>query len=498
MAPPESLLLVGSVLLLASVIASKTSGRLGVPALLLFLVIGMLAGSEGPGRIEFDDLRLAQSLGVLALALILFAGGADTDWRLVRPTLWEAVALSTLGVLATAVTLAALLHVLLQYSFLQALLLGAIVSSTDAAAVFAVLRSKRVGLRGRLKPLLELESGSNDPMAVFLTLAMIGVLMEGALNLGAIAVGFVLQMAVGGAAGYGIGKGMVWFANRVRLEYEGLYPVLTLALVLFTYGVTATVGGNGFLAVYIAGLVMGNSDFIHKRSIVRVHDGLAWLMQIVMFLALGLLVFPSRLLTVAVPGLATAALLMFVARPAGVFLALLPSRMPLAEKAMVAWVGLRGAVPIVLAMFPLLGGVPGADHLFNLVFFVVLTSVLLQGMSIPAAARWLGVDVGVERQPVPPDVTAVANASATVKEIRIPPGSTTAGKRVFDLALPPGALVVLLRRGEHVMIPDGGTAIEEGDVVLFLADERAHAAIQVLVEGGGDRTDRPTAPGADV
>jgi cell volume regulation protein A len=327
---------------------------------------------------------------------------------------------------------------------------------------------------------------------------MIGVLMEGALNLGAIAVGFVLQMAVGGAAGYGIGKGMVWFANRVRLEYEGLYPVLTLALVLFTYGVTATVGGNGFLAVYIAGLVMGNSDFIHKRSIVRFHDGLAWLMQIVMFLALGLLVFPSRLLTVAVPGLVTAALLMFVARPAGVFLALLPSRMPLAEKAMVAWVGLRGAVPIVLAMFPLLGGVPGADHLFNLVFFVVLTSVLLQGMSIPAAARWLGVDVEVERQPVPPDVTAVANASATVKEIRIPPGSTTAGKRVFDLALPPGALVVLLRRGEHVMIPDGGTAIEEGDVVLFLADERAHAAIQALVEGGGDRTDRPTAPGADV
>jgi cell volume regulation protein A len=494
MPPIETLLLVASVLLLASVIGSKTSGRLGVPALLLFVVIGMLAGSEGPGGIEFDDPRLAQSLGVLALALILFAGGADTEWRSVRPTLWEALALSTIGVFATAFTLAALQHLLLGSVFVPALLLGVIVSSTDAAAVFAVLRSKNVGLRGRLKPLLELESGSNDPMAVFLTLTMIGIVMEGGLSLGSIAVGFVLQMVVGAAAGYGIGKGMVWFANRLRLEYEGLYPVLTLAFVLFTYGVTATVGGNGFLAVYIAGLVMGNSDFIHKRSIIRFHDGLAWLMQIVMFLALGLLVFPSRLLTVAVPGLATAALLMLVARPVGVFLVLLPSRMPLAEKVMVAWVGLRGAVPIVLATFPLLSGVPGADDLFNLVFFVVLTSVLLQGTSIPAVARWLGVDIAVERRPLPADVTAVATANAVVKEIRIPSGSTTAGKRLLDLGLPAGALVILLRRGEQVVVPDGGTVIEEGDVVVLLADEPAHAAIRPLMEGIDQRADRRTGP----
>lgn len=493
MAPSEHLLLVASVLLLVSIIASKTSGSLGVPAVVLFLVIGMMAGSEGPGGIAFDDPGFAQTLGVLALALILFAGGADTDWRSVRPAVWQALALSTLGVFATAVTLAALLHVLLQYPFLEALLLGAIVSSTDAAAVFAVLRSKHVGLRGRLKPLLELESGSNDPMAVFLTVAVIRLLMEPALNAGAIAIAFVLQMAVGAAAGYGIGKGMVWVANRVRLEYEGLYPVLTLALVLFTYGATATIGGNGFLAVYLAGLVMGNSDFIHKRSIVRFHDGLAWLMQIVMFLALGLLVFPSRLFTVAASGLVTAALLMFVARPIGVFLALVPSKMPLAEKTMVAWVGLRGAVPIVLATFPLLSGVPGADHLFHVVFFVVLTSVLLQGTSIPAVARWLGVDVAIERRPVPSDVPAVASANARLKEFKIPAGSTTAGKRLIELGLPPGVLVVLLRRGDHVIIPDGGTVIEEGDVVVLVADEWTHAAIQPLVEGV--ERDRPRGPG---
>ncbi|MBM4441310.1 MAG: potassium/proton antiporter [Candidatus Rokubacteria bacterium] len=491
MAPPESLLLVASVLLLVSIIASKSTGRLGVPALLLFLVIGMLAGSEGPGGIAFDDPGLAQALGVLALALILFAGGADTDWRSVRPVVWEALALSTLGVFITAVTLAALLHLLLQYSFREALLLGAIVSSTDAAAVFAVLRSRNVGLRGRLKPLLELESGSNDPMAVFLTVAAIRVLMEPAVPAGSIALAFVLQMSVGAAAGYGIGKGMVWFANRVRLEYEGLYPVLILALVLFTYGATATIGGNGFLAVYLAGIVMGNSDFIHKRSVVRFHDGLAWLMQIVMFLALGLLVFPSRLVTVIVPGLITAAVLMFVARPVGVLLVLFPSKMPRAAKAMVAWVGLRGAVPIVLATFPLLAGVPGADRLFDLVFFVVLTSVLLQGTSIPAVARWLGLDVAAERPLVPSDVSAVATAGALLTEIRVPPGSATAGKRVLDLGLPRGALMVLLKRGDHVIIPDGGTEIEEGDVVVVLADERAHEAIKALVEGGGGRADRP-------
>jgi cell volume regulation protein A len=481
----EHLLLAASVLLLVSVIASKTSGRLGVPALLLFLVIGMVAGSEGPGGIAFDDPHLAQTLGVLALALILFAGGADTDWKAVRPALWDALSLATVGVVLTAAALAAALALLLGYSFLKAFLLGAIVSSTDAAAVFAVLRARNVALRGRLKPLLELESGSNDPMAVFLTIAAMRLLMEPTVNLGAIALGFVVQMVLGAAAGYAIGRAMVWLANRIRLEYEGLYPVLTLALVLFIYGATTTIGGNGFLAVYVAGLVAGNSHFIHKRSVVRFHDGLAWLMQIIMFLALGLLVFPSRLLPVVAPGLVIAAVLIFVARPLAVLVVLLPSKMSLAEKLMVAWVGLRGAVPIVLATFPLVAGVPGADDLFNLVFFVVLTSVLLQGTLIPPIARWLGVEVSAAPHPLPADIPVVASANATVREIPIPAGSRTVGKRILELGLPRGTLVALLKRGEHVIVPDGGTVIEEDDVVVLVAEERAHTAIDPLVEGSG-------------
>jgi cell volume regulation protein A len=487
----DGILLAGAVLLLASVVASKTSGRLGVPALLFFLVIGMAAGSEGPGGIAFDDARLAQALGVVALVFILFAGGADTEWRAVRPALWEALALSTVGVLATALALAALVHALLDVPFARALLLGAIVSSTDAAAVFAVLRARNVGLRGRLRPLLELESGSNDPMAVFLTTTMIGVVLEGGAAPGAVAAGFALQMALGAAAGYGIGRAGVWVANRVWLEYEGLYPVLILAFVLLTYGLAATAGGNGFLAVYVAGLVIGNGDFIHKRSVVRFHDGLAWLMQIVMFLALGLLVFPSQLLPVAVPGLVTAALLMFVARPAGVFLALLPSRLPLAQKAMVAWVGLRGAVPIVLATFPMLSGVPGAGELFNLVFFVVLASVALQGTSIPVVARWLGVDEPIAGA-APAEISAVASAGARLREVRVPAGAPAAGKRVLDLGLPPGVLVVLLKRGDRAIVPGGGTVLEGGDVVVVAADDRAHAAIRPLLDGAGG-ADRPPA-----
>jgi cell volume regulation protein A len=316
-------------------------------------------------------------------------------------------------------------------------------------------------------------------------------MMEPGAGIGTLAGAFVLQMGVGAAAGYGIGRGMVWLTNRVRLEYEGLYPVLTLSIVLFTYGATATAGGNGFLAVYIAGLVFGNSEVIHKRSIIRFHDGLAWLMQIVMFLTLGLLVFPSRLVAVAGAGLVTAALLMFVARPVGVFLTLLLSRMPRAEKTMVAWVGLRGAVPIVLATFPRLAGVPGADHLFDLVFFVVLTSVLFQGTSIPAVARWLGVDVPSAGRPAPLETPVVASASARPVEIRVPVGSATVGKRILDLGLPPRTLVVMLRRGDEVIIPDGGTVLEDDDVAVVLGDEQAHAELRRIVEGrDGGRGER--------
>lgn len=495
MVPIETILLVASGLLIVSIIASKTTGRLGVPALLLFLVVGMLAGSEGPGGIAFDDPWLAQSLGVVALALILFAGGLDTDWAGVRPVLWHGAALATVGVILTAAALGAFVHLVLGFSLLEGLLLGAIVSSTDAAAVFAVLRSRKVGLRGRLAPLLELESGSNDPMAVYLTLACIGLLTQPGLDMSDVALGFLLQMSVGAVAGYSMGRLMVLLVNRMRLEYEGLYPVLTLSLVLLTYGGTTAVGGNGFLAVYAAGLVMSGSDFVHKRSLVRFHDGLAWLMQIAMFLTLGLLVFPSRLVDAAGAGIITATFLMLVARPAAVFLTLLPVGMSVQEKTMVAWVGLRGAVPIILATFPLLADVPDAGRLFHLVFFVVLASVLLQGTSIPFVARWLGVDAPLrERGSGSLELHLTGDPRGRLQEIRVGENSRAVGRRILDLKLPAGALIVLLKRADDVIIPDGGTAVEAGDALVVLADERVLPTIRSVFERGDGGPPPPPRP----
>src|SRR5574340_366630 len=333
----EHLIWAAGLLLLAAVAASKASERLGVPALLVFLAIGMLAGSDGPGGIEFDHPHLAQFLGSVALAFILFAGGLDTRWPEVKSVLSESVLLSTAGVVLTAVLTGWFAAYLLHVPFLNALLLGAVVSCTDAAAVFSVLRSRNLDLQPRLRSLLEVESGSNDPMAVFLTIALIALLSQPGATALDLPLLFLRQMGLGTLVGYAAGKLLSFAVNRINLEYEGLYPVLTVALVLVTYGAAAIAGGNGFLAVYLAALVMGNSDFLHKRSLVRFHDGIAWLMQIAMFLVLGLQVFPSRLPSVAVAGLAIAGFLMFAARPAAVMLLLTFSRLGWRERLLVAW-----------------------------------------------------------------------------------------------------------------------------------------------------------------
>jgi potassium/hydrogen antiporter len=467
----EYILLAASALLLLSVIASKASGRMGVPALLLFLLIGMLAGSDGLGGIHFDDPWSAQFLGVVALTFILFAGGMDTRWSSVRPVVGHGVALSTLGVGITAGLVGWFATVALDMSWIEGLLIGAIVSSTDAAAVFAVMRSRSVSLREPLKPLLELESGSNDPMAVFLTLGLISLITGSSGSPLDLIPMFVRQMALGAAIGYGMGKLMVLLVNRLRLEYEGLYPVLTLSLVLLAYSGSTWMGGNGFLAVYLAGLMMGNSDFIHKRSLMRFHDGLAWLMQIVMFLTLGLQVFPNELAPIVGPGLFLALFLMICARPIAVFATLAFTRLPLKDKTMVAWVGLRGAVPIILATFPLLAGVPQATTIFNLVFFIVLTSVLLQGTSIPLVARWLGVDAPLSARR---DGTSAWPAPTSLKsgllEVGVPDSSPVVGKRLLDLGLPTSSYVVLIARNGHSSVPDGSTVIEAGDSLLVFAD----------------------------
>lgn len=466
----EWVLLVGASLMLLSIAASRISARLGVPVLLLFIAVGMLAGSDGPGGIYFDNPTLTQWLGVLALVLILFSGGLDTDWRSVRPVLQPGLSLATAGVALTAGVMAVFAVWVLGLSWLEGLLLGAIVSSTDAAAVFTILRARETRLKGRLEPLIELESGSNDPMAVFLTLGMIQALTAPAFNGWALGWFFIQQMTLGAALGYGLGRSMAWIINRIRLDYQGLYPALTLGLAVFTYAATSAVGGNGFLAVYLAGLTLGNRDFVHRRSLRHFHDSLAWLMQVAMFLVLGLQVFPSRLWPVAASGLMLAGALMLVARPLSVWLALLPFRLGWREKALVSWAGLRGAAPIILATFPYLAGLPQADLIFHVVFFVVLTSVLLQGTTIGAAARWLRLE---SNRPPPAELAYEKPhpISEHLTRLTITPTSPARGWLLVDLNLPSGVLVVLMQRGQHYRVPSGSTVLHAGDSLLVLGPQ---------------------------
>jgi potassium/hydrogen antiporter len=461
-----------ALLLLLSVVLSKATERLGVPALLIFLALGMLAGSDGPGGVYFDDAWTAQAIGTVALCFILFAGGLDTDLDAVRPVWRPGLVLATAGVLLSAALMGVFAWAVFRFTPLEGLLLGSIVASTDAAAVFSVLRSKSVSLKGTLRPLLELESGSNDPMAVFLTTAFVGLLTSPGASAGALVPAFFWQMALGAAAGYVLGRGAVLLVNRLKLEYEGLYPVLSLAIVLSTYALTSLMRGNGFLAVYVAGIVLGNSHFLHRRSLLHFHDGIAWLMQIAMFITLGLLVFPSRLPPVASEGLLSALFLMLVARPLSVFVCLLPFRMEWREKALVSWVGLRGAVPIVLATFPLLAGAPRAAEIFNIVFFIVIGSVLVQGVSIPFMARLLKVDAPFEsKRPNPIEIAEGVPRHMKLVDFLVPYESPMVGKPIVELNFPDESRIALLCRGDAFVVPGGTTTLEGGDVLWVLGNE---------------------------
>jgi potassium/hydrogen antiporter len=478
----DTILIISALMLIASILTSRISDRLGIPALLLFLLLGMLAGSEGIGGIYFDDPGLTQFIAVVALALILFSGGLDTRIHDIRPVLKEGIALSTLGVFLTAVLVGLFAHWVLGFTLQTGLLLGAVVSSTDAAAVLSVLRSKNVSLKSRLRPLLELESGSNDPMAVFLTITFIQMILEPQVASGVYVVRFVLQMVVGAMVGYGMGRAIPVVINRIRLGYDGLYPGVTLGLALLTYGMTNELGGNGFLAVYVAGIVAGNSIFVHKRSLLQFHDGLAWLMQIGLFLSLGLLVFPSELAAVALDGLAVVLFLMLVARPLTIFICLLPTTYSLREKILLGWVGLRGAVPIVLATYALTAGLPKADLIFNLVFFVVFISVLVQGTTITRVAQWLGLHAPLRIRRIHPlEYQPMAGMRSELRELVMPKGSAVSGKAIFELSIPDGALIILVRREDEYFVPNGQTILQEKDTLLVLAEPEEHEQVIEVV-----------------
>jgi potassium/hydrogen antiporter len=479
---PDLRILSGALLLLGGVLLSKTSTRFGVPSLVLFLGLGMAAGSEGLVGIEFDDMELARSVGVLALSLILFSGGLGTRWHDVRAVLRPGVALASVGVLISAVTLGLLASLILGIEPLQGLLLGGIIASTDAAAVFSLLRSRGVRLSTRLRSLLELESGSNDPAAVFLTVGVIALIQGDGTTVVDLAWDFTTQMTIGVVAGWVAAAGIIAAINRLRLDVEGLYPVITLATVLGVFEAVTWVGGSGFLAVYVTGVAMANRDFLHRRSLLRFHDAVAWLMQIAMFVVLGLLVFPSDLPPVTGRALVVAGLLMFVARPLATFITLAPFRMPWREQVFVSWVGLRGATPIILATFPVVAGVPDADTIFNVVFFVVLTSVVMQGSTISAAARRLGLvdDTADEQIRTSFDAVVAGDTGHCLHEVRLVEDAPAVGAKLVDLGLPSQLLVVLLRRGDASLMPQGNTRLEAGDELLVFANDETFERVRHL------------------
>ncbi|MFA5183810.1 MAG: potassium/proton antiporter [Syntrophales bacterium] len=396
MLPIENILLYIGILLLLSVFSSKISDKMAVPALLAFIVIGMLAGSEGLGGIYFDDPWIAKFIGIVALNFIIFFGGMETDWKHMRSIALPGVMLATLGVVITALVTGLFAAMIMGWSLIEGLLLGAIVSSTDAAAVFSILRSRHIHLKGTLQPLLELESGSNDPMAAFLTLGFLGILANQGVSLVGLLPLFLLDMVLGLIIGYIMSRIGIYLMNRLHLGYHGLYPVLSIALMLIAYAIATIIKGNGFIAVYLVGLLMSREEFQHKKNIQKFHEGWAWLMQIAMFLTLGLLVFPSQAISMVSLGVLISAALIFAARPLAVFLCLLPFKMPINEKLLVSWVGLKGAAAIILAIFPLLTGIGHAKDIFNVVFVVVLISVFFQGTSIPYVSRLLKVDLPLQ------------------------------------------------------------------------------------------------------
>ncbi|MCK0158468.1 potassium/proton antiporter [Cellulophaga sp. F20128] len=470
----ENILLIGSLLLFLSIVVGKTSYKFGVPTLILFLAIGMLAGSDGIGGIRFNDPKMAQFIGIISLNFILFSGGLDTHWPTVKPILREGILLSTLGVLLTAVSLGTFVWYVTDFTIYESMLLGSIVSSTDAAAVFSILRSKSLALKTNLRPTLELESGSNDPMAYVLTIAFLSLVVNQDQSFSAIILLFLQQMIFGGIAGFAFGKLSKLIINKIQLGFEGLYPVLVIALMFITFSATDFVGGNGFLAIYICAVYLGNQDLIHKKTILKMYDGLAWLMQIVLFLTLGLLVFPSEVLPYAGIGMLISLFLIFIARPVGVFLSLIFFKMKLRRRFYISWVGLRGAVPIVFATYPLLAGIDKASIIFNIVFFISVTSVLIQGTTLAIVAKWLKVGLPEKVKVITEMDKFISDMPKTaMKEIEITENCYAVDKKIVDLGFPKNAIIAMIKRNDKFLTPNGSTVIEAKDTLVVLSESIA-------------------------
>jgi potassium/hydrogen antiporter len=457
-------------LFLVSIMASVASRRVGAPLLLIFLSIGMAVGWQELVPITLEHVQPAHFVGSLALAVILFDGGLRTRIQTFRVGLWPALSLATLGVVLTVGIVGSLIAWLFSLPLLVALLIGSIIGSTDAAAVFSLLRSQGLELKQRISATLEIESGSNDPMAIFLTIVLIEVILGQHERIGVgIAIEFVRQMGLGAALGLLGGLTLTWLINRVPLT-AGLYPLLALAGALLLFGATSTLGGSGFLAIYLAGIVIGNRPHQNAQNILRFHDGMAWIAQIVMFLMLGLMVHPPDLLDIALEGLVVATLLVLVARPLAVTLCLLPFRFPWRDQVFISWVGLRGAVPILLGLFPLLAGVEQGELFFNIAFFVVLVSLLVQGWTIAPVARWLGLDVPPQTRVVHRlELDLPGQVAYELLAYRLEPDSPALLRRAMDLQLPKRAQVLSVIRKGTPLEQHLGAILRADDYVYVLA-----------------------------
>lgn len=472
-----NILLIGSILLFVSIAVSKTSARFGVPTLLLFLLVGMLFGSDGLG-IQFNDMKDAQFVGMIALCIILFSGGMDTKFHEIKPVLAPGLVLSTVGVLLTAVFTGVFIWWLsgmqwsnIYFAFLPSLLLASTMSSTDSASVFAILRSQKMNLKHNLRPMLELESGSNDPMAYMLTIVLIQLITAESNGAGAIILSFLQQFIFGALIGYGTGKLAVYIINKLNLDNKSLYPIFMLAVVFFTFSVCDLFKGNGYLAVYISGMMIGNSRIANRKEISTFFDGLTWLFQIIMFILLGLLVNPREMLDVALVAVLIAGFMILIGRPLSVVLCLLPFRKITARsKLYISWVGLRGAVPIIFATYPVVANVEGADQIFNIVFFITLLSLILQGTTLPFFARKLGLSAPMEKTGNDFGVELPDEIDTDLTDITVTPSMIADGDTLKDMSLPQGTLVMIVKRGTEFLVPNGSLHLQVGDKLLLISE----------------------------
>lgn len=473
-----NILLIGSILLFVSVIVGKTGYKFGVPALLLFLIVGMIFGSDGLG-LQFHNADEAQFIGMVALSIILFSGGMDTKYSDIRPILSPGIVLSTVGVLLTAMFTGIFIWWIsgmswsnISFPIVTSLLLAATMSSTDSASVFAILRSQNINLRHNLRSMLELESGSNDPMAYMLTVVLIQLVQASNMNSGEIALSFAIQFVVGGAIGYVSGRAAVFMLNKLNIDNQALYPILLLAFVFFTFSITDLIYGNGYLAVYIAGMIVGNSRIKYRKEIVTFMDGLTWLFQIIMFLCLGLLVNPHEMLDIAVVASLIGIFMIFIGRPLSIFLCLLPfKKITSKSRLLVSWVGLRGAVPIIFATYPVVAGIEGADVIFNIVFFITILSLVIQGTTISFVANKLGLSMPCERKGNEFGVELPEEINTNLSDMVITENDIENGDTLKDMSLPRGTLVMIVKREDEYIIPNGSLKLHIGDRLLLMSEK---------------------------